>query len=104
VAFGGDSCIWTAGDGSSVKVEHRVTPETPTLDRFKDRMTGTLGLDVPVDGLGEAAYIGTNSRGTRIAAYLGDGLIVWVVINKPGDAAAQSAQVTSMAAAIVAGL
>lgn len=104
VAFGGDSCIWTAADGSWVKVEHRVTPETPTLDAFKDRMTGALGLDVPVNGLGEAAYIGTSSRGTRIATYLGDGLIVWVVINKPGDAATQSAQVEAMAKAIVAEL
>jgi hypothetical protein len=104
VAFGGDSCVWTAADGSWVKVEHRVTPETPTLDAFKQRMTGTLGLDQPVEGLGEGAYLGTSSRGARIATYLGDGLVVWVVITKPGDAATQSAQATAMAEEIIAGL
>ena len=78
--------------------------ETPDLDAFTQRMTATLGLDEAVDGMGEAAYLGTSSRGTRIAVFLGEGRVVWVVLNKPGDAATQATQVKDLATTLLAGL
>jgi hypothetical protein len=102
--FGGVSCVWTAGDGAWVKVEHSVAQETPDLASFTQRMTKTLGLGTPVEGIGQAAFMRTGSTGAKIATYLGDGLVVWVVINKKGDAATQTTQLQSMAKAILAGL
>ena len=104
MAFGGDSCVWTAADGSWVKVEHGVSRETPDLAAFTQRMTKTLGLATPVEGIGQAAFMNTTARGAQIAAYLGDGDVVWVVFTKPGDAATQTGQLQTMAKAIIAGL
>jgi hypothetical protein len=84
-----------------VKVEDSISKETPTLETFKERMTKTLGLDKPVDGLGQAALVGTTTRGARIAVFLGEGHVVWALINKPGDAATQTAQVTTIAKALI---
>ena len=55
-------------------------------------------------GIGEKAYVGSSSRGTRIAVFLGDGRVVWAVINKPGDPATQADQVKEIATAIIDGL
>lgn len=104
VVFGGVSCVWTAADGAWLKVEHDLTKETPDLTSFTQRMTKTLGLETPVDGIGQAALMRTSKTGAKLATYLGDGLVVWVIINKPGDATTQSTQLQSMAKAIVAGL
>ena len=104
VLTGAGTCVWTAADGSWLKVEDGVSQETPDLDAFTQRMTATLGLDEAVDGMGEAAFLGTSSRGTRIAVFLGEGRVVWVVLNKPGDAATQATQVRDMATALLAGL
>ena len=101
VLSGAGSCIWTAADGSWLKVEDGTPREMPDLESFTARVTGTLGLDEPVAGLGEAAYLGTSSRGTRIAVYLGDGRVAWVVLNKPGDV---TDLVTEIATAVTAGL
>ncbi len=104
VLTGAGTCVWTAADGSWLKVEDGVSQETPDLDAFTQRMTATLGLDEAVDGMGEAAFLGTSSRGTRIAVFLGEGRVVWVVLTKPGDAATQATQVRDMATALLAGL
>jgi hypothetical protein len=101
VLNGAASCTWTAADGSWLKVEDSTPQEMPDLESFTTRVTETLGLDVPVDGIGEAAYIGTSSRGTRIAVFLGEGRVAWVVLNKPGDA---SELVTAIATELIAGL
>lgn len=103
VLTGAGSCVWTAADGSWLKVEDGDSPETPDLASFTQRMTATLGLDEAVDGLGEAAYLGTSSRGTRIAVFLGDGRVAWVVLNRQGDAATQATQVKDMARMLIAG-
>jgi hypothetical protein len=101
VLSGAGSCVWTAADGSWLKVEDSTPREMPDLESFTSRVTGTLGLDEPVAGLGEAAYLGTSSRGTRIAIYLGEGRVAWVVLNKQGGV---SDLVTEIATAVVAGL
>lgn len=98
---GAATCVWTAADGSWLKVEDGTPAEMPDLASFTDRVTGTLGLDEKVDGLGEAAYLGTSSRGTRIAVFMGDGRTVWVVLNRAGDAASQAPLVTEIASALV---
>lgn len=103
VLTGAGSCVWTAADGSWLKVEDGDSPETPDLASFTQRMTATLGLDEAVDGLGEAAYLGTSSRGTRIAVFLGEGRVAWVVLNRQGDAATQATQVKDMARMLIAG-
>ena len=40
---------------------------------------------------------------TRIAVFMGEGRVIWVVINKPGDAATQAGQVKDLASKLVAG-
>lgn len=100
---GAATCVWTAADGSWLKVEDGTPAEMPDLASFTDRVTGTLGLDEKVDGLGAAAYLGTSSRGTRIAVFMGDGRTVWVVLNRAGDAASQAPLVTEIATALVGG-
>jgi hypothetical protein len=104
VLTGAGSCVWTAADGSWLKVEDGDSPETPDLASFSQRMTATLGLDEAVDGLGEAAYLGTSSRGTRIAVFLGEGRVAWVVLNRQGDAATQATQVKDMARMLIEGM
>lgn len=52
---GAGSCVWTAADGSWLRVEDSTPQEMPDLESFTTRVTGALGLDVPVAGLGEAA-------------------------------------------------
>lgn len=97
------SCVWKAADGSWLKVEDGSPQEMPDLASFTERVTGTLGLDEPVEGLGEAAFLGNSARGTRIAVFLGEGRTVWVVLNKAGDAAMQAPLVTGIAERLVAG-
>jgi PPOX class probable F420-dependent enzyme len=98
------SCVWKADDGSWLKVEDSTPAEMPDLASFTERVTDTLGLHDPVSGLGEAGFLGSSPRGTRVAIYLGDGRVSWVVLNSVGDAAAQQALVRRIAAALVAGL
>jgi hypothetical protein len=76
----------------------------PDLASFTERVNGTLGLDVPVEGLGEASFLYSGPRGTRIAVYLGEGRVAWVVLNKPGDAASQQELVRGIAEDLIAGL
>jgi hypothetical protein len=104
VLSGNEDCVWMAADGSWVKVQYGESAETPTVDEFTSRMNDTLGLTEPAPGLGEAAFTYAGPRGARIAVYEGDGVVLWVSINKAGDGATQRDQVTSMAEAIFAGL
>jgi hypothetical protein len=99
--FEAGSCVWTAADGSGLKIEISEPREMADLESFTSRVTGTLGLDEPVARLGEAAYLSTSSRGTRIAVYLGEGRVARVVLNQQGDV---SDLVTEMATEVVAGL
>jgi hypothetical protein len=104
VLSGNDSCVWTAADGAWVKTQYGESQETPTVEAFTSRMNDTLGLTEPAPGLGEAAFTYAGPRGAKVAVFLGDGVVLWVDIAKPGDDAAQTEQVTSMAEAILAGL
>jgi hypothetical protein len=103
VLLGGDSCVWMAQDGSYLKVERSVAVETPTPEAFADRMVNTLGVDEPVQGLGQAAFRYTGDQGTRVAVYLGDGLVIWVDLENSGATAEQADLIVDMVKLVVAG-
>ena len=103
VLSGAESCVWMAADGSWLKIERDVQIETPTLEAFSDRMIETLGVDEPIDGLGQAAFRYASDDTAKVAAYLGDGLVIWVVLNRAVDARAHADEVVTMAQALVDG-
>jgi hypothetical protein len=104
-AFRTETCTWMTGDGSaSLSVEFSRDPHFSTLEAYVDHMETIMGSSTPIDDLGEAAYLGGDplGSGVRLTAYLGDGLHIWVSINKEGDEAVLGDLALELAAKIVA--
>ena len=104
-AFRTETCTWTTGDGSaSFSVEFSRDPNFATLEAYVDHMETIMSSSTPIDDVGEAAYLGGNplGPGVRLTAYVGDGLHIWVSIDKEGDEAVLGDLALELAAKIVA--
>jgi hypothetical protein len=104
-AFRTETCSWTTGDGSaSLDVEFSRDPNFATLEAYVDHMDTVMGSSTPIEDLGQAAYLGSNplGSGVRLTAYIGDGLHIWVSINKEGDEAVLGDLALELATKIVA--
>ena len=97
--FKSDACTWTAADGAS-SLQVSFSTSDPSLEAWTDSVT-TVGVDEPIDGLGEAALGGDNPfGGVRISTF-DNGTSVWVTINKEGDRAALMALAVDLATSIL---
>lgn len=100
-----ETCTWTTGDGSeSLSVEFSRDPNFATLEAYVEHMDVVMGSSMPIDDLGEAAYLGSNplGSGVRLTAYVGDGLHIWVSIAMDGDDDALGQLAVELARKIVA--